>query len=149
MERLNANICDYTSSQASIPPFNVFVSERDSGNDPTLKGFATLFPWDHLIWEQYGSTLRLSAPWGRVHGKAIKAVPGTEAITVWWMPWSVRGLVGSWLSRTELFPSPNQENVPIQGVQLKRSPKSEHWLWDSSHIRTRMNLLWGWNKIPN
>lgn len=43
------------------------------------KALAALFPWDHLIWKQYASTLLLSGPWGRVHCKGMKAAPGTEA----------------------------------------------------------------------
>lgn len=90
MERLNANICNCRSSQPWIPPFNVLISERVSWNDLTLEAPATLFPRDHWIWEQYGSTLRLSAPWGGARGWGIKAVPRTEAITDWWMPWCQR-----------------------------------------------------------
>ena len=77
MERLNANICIYLSSQ---PKSHLSVSSclKRPPEQFWREAFVSLVPQDHLMQEQYGSPWLLSIPWDVARCKGVRAVPGQK-----------------------------------------------------------------------
>lgn len=97
MERLNANICIYLSSQ---PKSHLSVSSclKRPPEKFWHEDLVSLVPQDHLIREQYGSPWLLSIPWDVACYKGGRAVPGQKLSPMdihWCVLWTAGGLVSS------------------------------------------------------